>query len=126
MVRRAIVDLRELSLKLANRKPARTEATVQAELHALLLAAPLQLEEGHLQDIVLEQPAGQRRRIDVEVAQCVFEVKRDLRTGNVRRDAEDQLAGYVTQRAAQTGQRYVGVLTDGCEWHVYRLQLGEL
>jgi hypothetical protein len=57
---------------------------------------------------------------------CVFEVKRDLRKGNVREDAVEQLAGYVAQRSLNTGQRYVGVLTDGCEWHLYRLTDGKL
>lgn len=125
-MRNAILDLEALVRKLATRATVRTEATVQAQLHALLVTAPLQLEEGHLDDVVLEQPAGQRRRIDVEVGRCVFEVKRDLRTGNVRRDAEEQLAGYVAARRAQTGQRYVGVLTDGCEWHLYRLRSDSL
>ena len=125
-VTNAVIDLTELVRKLASRTPTRTEATIQGQLHALLLAAPLQLDEAHLNDIVLEQPAGQRRRIDVEVGLCVFEVKRDLRTGTVRADGEVQLAGYVVQRTAQQEQRYVGVLTDGCDWHLYRLQQNQL
>jgi hypothetical protein len=127
MMRDTISELiADLTRKLAARSPSRTEANVQSTLHALLLAAPLQLEEGHLNDIVLEQPSGKRHRIDVEVGLCVFEVKRDLRTGKVKKDAEVQLAGYVAERSEQTGQRYVGVLTDGCEWHLYRLQGGAL
>lgn len=122
----ANLDLTALVGRLVDRKTGRTEANVQSDLHALLLTAPLQLEEGHLNNIVLEQPAGQRRRIDVEVGCCVFEVKRDLRKGNVREDAQAQLAGYVLERGDQTGQRYVGVLTDGCEWRLYRLQEGAL
>lgn len=106
---------------MADRKPGRTEANVQSDLHMLLTRAPLQLDDQDLQEIVLESPAGQRRRIDVEVGFCVFEVKRDLRTGNVRDDAVVQLAGYVSSRREQTGQRYVGVLTDGAEWHLYHL-----
>ena len=125
-MQRGSVNLEDLAKALANRKPGRTEATVQGQLHAFLLAAPLQLEDHHLQDIVLEQPAGQKRRIDVEVGHCVFEVKRDLRKGKVREEAVDQLAGYVAQRKDTTGQRYVGVLTDGCEWHLYRLAGEEL
>lgn len=92
----------------------------------LLTAAPLQLDDDNLQDIVLESPAGQRRRIDVEAGFTVFEVKRDLRVGNVRADAVQQLAGYVASRHEQTGQRYVGVLTDGAEWHLYHLIGGQL
>lgn len=50
----------------------------------------------------------------------VFEVKRDLRRAGVRDDAVRQLAGYVLTRQEQTGQRYVGVLTDGAEWSLWR------
>jgi SAM-dependent methyltransferase len=99
---------------------------VQSDLHMLLAAGPLDLGDEQLQDIVLESPAGQRRRIDVEVGFTVFEVKRDLRTGNVRDDAVEQLAGYVATRTATLLQRYVGVLTDGAEWHLYHLADGKL
>ncbi|MBM4397899.1 MAG: N-6 DNA methylase, partial [Deltaproteobacteria bacterium] len=99
--------------------PPRTEATVQGSLHALLLTAPLDLEEHDLKEIVLEQQVGGRKRIDVEAGFCVFEVKRDLRKGNVRPEAEAQLAGYVATRTEVMGQRYVGVLTDGAEWRLY-------
>jgi hypothetical protein len=116
------VDLRQLIVRLADRRAGRTEANVQSDLHMLLTAAPLQLDDRHLQEIVLESPAGQRRRIDVEAGFTVFEVKRDLRSGNVRADAVEQLAGYVSARTHDTGQRYVGVLTDGAEWHLYHLE----
>lgn len=120
------IDLDALARRLSARAPHRTEANVQSDLHALLLAAPLQLEEHNLSDIVLEQPAGARRRIDVEAGFCVFEVKRDLRRGNVREEAIEQLAGYVEARTRDMDQRYVGVLTDGAEWLLYHLLDGEL
>ena len=44
---------------------------MQSDLHMLLTQAPLQLDDQDLQEIVLESPAGQRRRIDVEVGQRV-------------------------------------------------------
>ncbi|ROZ76701.1 SAM-dependent DNA methyltransferase [Ramlibacter sp. WS9] len=118
-----MLDLNALARRLADRDHARTEANVQSDLHAFLLAAPLELDEDDLRDldVVLEQQAGARRRIDVEAGLCVFEVKRDLRKGNVRSDAVDQLTGYVSSRTADMGQRYVGVLTDGAEWHLYYL-----
>ena len=56
---------------------------------------------------------GDRRRIDVEAGSTVIEVKRDLRRERAKREAEDQLAGYVESRTNQTGLRYAGVLTDG-------------
>ena len=119
-------ELRELVTRLADRRAGRTEANVQSDLHMLLAAGPLDLGDDKLQDIVLESPAGQRRRIDVETGFTVFEVKRDLRTGKVRQDAVIQLAGYVASRAEAMQQRYVGVLTDGAEWHLYSLAGDEL
>jgi hypothetical protein len=53
-------------------------------------------------------------------------VKRDLRAERIRRDAEEQLAGYVQMRAEQTGLRYVGILTDGTAWYCYHLVDEEL
>lgn len=110
---------------MADRDAQRTEANVQSDLHTLLLAAPLELEERKL-EVVLEQQAGGRRRIDVEAGLCVFEVKRDLRRGTVCEEAEAQLAGYVAARARTMKQRYVGVLTDGAEWRLYHLSDGIL
>ncbi len=121
-----VLDTRMLVARLADRRPGRTEANVQSDLHMLLTLAPLELGDEDLQDIVLESPAGQRRRIDVEVGLTVFEVKRDLRIGNVRAEAVEQLAGYVADRTATMQQRYVGVLTDGAEWHLYHLVAGTL
>ncbi|HEY9475583.1 MAG TPA: N-6 DNA methylase, partial [Mycobacteriales bacterium] len=120
------VDLDVLVARLADRRPGRTEANVQSDLHMLLATAPLSLCDSDLRDIVLESPAGQRRRIDVEVGFTVFEVKRDLRVGNVRADAVQQLRGYVASRTETLKQRYVGVLTDGAEWHLYHLVDGEM
>lgn len=60
-------ELRELVTRLADRRPGRTEANVQSDLHMLLAVGPLDLGEDNLKDITLESPAGLRRRIDVEV-----------------------------------------------------------
>lgn len=119
------IDLGALAVRMANRTPNRTEANIQSDLHALLLAAPLELEEDDL-DPVLEQQAGAGRRIDVEAGFCVFEVKRDLRKGRIRQEAVAQLAGYVASRTQDMQQRYVGVLTDGSDWHLYHLVDAEL
>jgi len=121
----AVIDLTALVKRLTDRKPGRTEANVQADLHAFLLAAPFQLDAGQVED-VLEQQAGQGKRIDVEAGFGVFEVKRDLRKGNVKAEAIDQLAEYVAARTKKMGHPYVGVLTDGCEWYLYRLRGADL
>ncbi|RZD67801.1 restriction endonuclease [Streptomyces albidoflavus] len=120
------VDLPLIVGRLADRRAGRTEANVQSDLHMLLAIAPFELDDDDIQDITLEAPAGQRRRIDVEMGHAVFEVKRDLRVGNVRADAVEQLAGYVRSRTETLLQRYVGVLTDGAEWHLYHLEGDDL
>ena len=99
---------------------------IQADVRQLLLTAPLNLEQDDLQDIFLESQLGDRRRIDVEMGSTVIEVKKDLRKGKVRAEAVEQLYGYVAKRIEQTGQRYVGILTDGAEWECYHSRAGKL
>lgn len=53
-------------------------------------------------------------------------MKKDLRSVTVVADAQRQLAGYVESRCQQTGQRYVGILTDGADWRAYHVRKGEL
>jgi len=111
--------LLELFHRIVRRNDRRTEAEIQADVRQFILSAPFELE---ISDVVsLESPVGDRRRIDVEAGSTVIEVKRDLRREKVKREAEDQLAGYVDFRMKQTGLRYVGVLTDGTQWHCYDL-----
>jgi len=107
--------LLDVFLRLANRHDRRTEAEIQADVRQFILSAPFELEESDVVVVSLESPVGNRRRIDVEVGSTVIEVKRDLRRERVRREAEEQLSGYVEIRMQQTGLRYVGVLTDGTQ-----------
>ena len=109
----ATVDLHEAAIRRANRAQNRAEAIVQSDLRMLPLASGLNLLEENLNEVILEGPVGNSRRIEVEVGATVFEVTRDLRIGNIREDAVTQLAGYVKDHNHQTGARYVGVLTDG-------------
>lgn len=111
--------------RLANLDRVRSEATVQADIRQLLLTGGLGLAEHDL-EVDLETPVPGQRRIDIEVGFTVIEVKKDLRRAAVVRQAEKQLAGYVTDRSEQTGQRYVGILTDGAVWRAYHSRGGEL
>ena len=108
---------------ICDRETPRTEATLQANIRNLLLGAEMGLEAIDLQDIVLEAPLGDRRRIDIEVGSCVIEVKKDLRGVKVLADAADQLEGYLRKRTEQTSLRYVGLLTDGQDWRCYNLRM---
>ena len=114
-------ELQELLRRIADRDRPHSEATTQADVRQLLLSGGLNLSEHEL-DVELETQVGDRRRIDVEVGFTVIEVKKDLRSTAVVKAAEEQLGGYVAARCQQTGQRYVGVLTDGAEWWAYQVQ----
>src|SRR6202050_1745315 len=117
--------MRALLGRLVNRDQVHSEATVHGDVRYLLLSGGLGLAENDL-DVDLETPVPGHRRIDVEVGFTVIEVKKDLRSVSVVREAVKQLAGYVISRSQQTGQRYVGVLTDGADWRAYHLQGNEL
>ncbi|MFG3069904.1 N-6 DNA methylase [[Kitasatospora] papulosa] len=107
--------------RLASRDSARTEADLQADLYMLLTAGDLSLGSGDVARLEVATGDGTRRRIDVEIGHCVIEVKKDLRPAGIHREAETQLAGYVTAQSNRLGTRYVGILTDGTEWFLYNL-----
>lgn len=103
----------------------RSEATIQSDVRILLLDPMLGLAEQDL-EVDLETPAGHGRRIDVEVGRTVIEVKRTLASPTAIVAARAQLAGYVTTRSTEMGQRYVGILTDGRLWIAYHEVDGDL
>ncbi|MFN5854419.1 MAG: N-6 DNA methylase [Pseudanabaenaceae cyanobacterium] len=111
----------EIVKKLADREAKRTEADIQAGIRDLLLQASLDLDDEDL-DVMLESQLGDRRRIDIEIGSVVIEVKKDLRKGKVLADAMEQLSGYVKVRTQQTGQNYIGILSDGLEWRCFHLK----
>lgn len=72
-------------------------------------------------DIDFEKPAPEvRGRIDALLGRTVFELKSDLR--RERNDAEDGLARYLSEREGQTGEKYVGISTDGADFVAYFLR----
>lgn len=113
--------LEAIAARLAARTGGRTEADIQSDIRKFLLDAPLQLAAPDLIDVKLEAQAGEGRRIDVEAGCAAIEVKRSLDSKTVFDKALAQLAGYVAQRTEERGQRYVGVLTDGRTWVLFRL-----
>ncbi len=116
----AAVDLETVVDRLCNRSaPGRTEATVQSDIRLLLIASGLNIFENDILDVTLEAPLGDRRRIDIEIGRTVIEVKKSLAGGASLDDASAQLSGYVAERASQLDQRYVGIVTDGRDWHLF-------
>lgn len=76
-------------------------------------------------DVELEKPVPEAKgRIDGLLGRTVFEIKSDL----VRElgDAEHRLPDYIEEREKATGQRYVGIATDGLDWRVYEVRNGAL
>ncbi|MFW6174545.1 MAG: hypothetical protein ACOC5K_02100, partial [Chloroflexota bacterium] len=72
-------------------------------------------------DVDLERPVPEvKGRIDALWSRTVFEFKSDLR--RERADAEEQLARYLGQRQQDTGDRFVGIATDGAEFIAYELR----
>ncbi len=114
--------LQRIATRLAAGSTGRTEADIQSDVRKFLLDAPLELEQDELLDVSLEAQAGAGRRIDVEAGCAAIEVKKSLGSQTVFEKAVGQLAGYVTQRTEERGQRYVGVLTDGQLWVLFHAQ----
>ena len=77
-----------------------------------------------------EQIAFERRipevngRADALLGRTVIEIKTDLR--RERPAAEAQLTRYLPEREAATGQRYVGLATDGATFAAYEIRDGVL
>jgi hypothetical protein len=120
------VDVHNAVHRLTARQPTRTEADVQADLYLVLTSGSLALDAGDVVRLEQQIGDGTRRRLDVEVGHCVIEVKKDLRPTPVRDEAEVQLAGYVETQSKRLSARYVGILTDGTSWFLYRLVDGAL
>lgn len=107
--------------RIASRSVSRTETDLQADIYVLLTAGGLNLAPDQVARLESPTADGTRRRLDVEIGHAVIEVKRDLRPHGVLPEAEAQLAGYVATRSEVLGTRYVGILTDGNDWHLYHL-----
>ncbi|MFD7571462.1 N-6 DNA methylase [Streptomyces sp. NPDC059810] len=118
-------NLEKVLARLIDRKPMRSEATLQADVRQLLLDGGLHLEENDL-SVDLEAQVGDGRRIDIEIGFTAIETKKDLRSAAVLKEAVKQLGGYVRTRTEQVGQRYVGILTDGADWRAYSLSGNDL
>ena len=110
--------LTEIVLELA-RRPG--HETVRADVRELLidgLGVPRR-------DVQLEEQIPEvRGRIDALLGRTVVEFKSDLR--RERDDAEAQLTRYIAQRETESGERYVGIATDGADFVSYELRRGEL
>lgn len=116
-------DLSACLSRVSKRHAGRTEADIQADVRDVLLYGGFDLGDEH---VLLESPAPERRRIDVEVGHLNIECKKDLRSERVLEEAEQQLEGYLRSREKGTPGRYIGVLTDGALWRLYQTSIETL
>ena len=94
---------------------------VRALLHRLLVDGL----GADSRDIDFEKPVPEvHGRIDALLGRTVFELKSDL--SRERRDAEEGLTRYLTEREGQTGERYVGITTDGADFIAFFLKNGRV
>lgn len=110
-------DVAAVLRDLATHQPGKSEADIQAGIRDILLLGGFGLSASAVR---LESPAGERRRIDIEVGAVIIECKRNLGARQAVQEGEAQLAAYLAARAA-SGRRYVGLLTDGAAWRLYAL-----
>ena len=111
-------DLNELVVELASR-PGHEK--VRVLLHRLLVGGL----GANSQDIDFERPVPEvRGRIDALLGRTVFELKSDLR--RERKDAEKGLTRYLSEREGQTGEKYVGIATDGADFIAFFLKNGSV
>jgi SAM-dependent methyltransferase len=114
----ALVDL----VKGNNR---RNDASIAEAIQVLLLNGGFGLNERDVQTVSAEIPFS-ARYIDVEPARAIIASKSSLGFEPAVHEAERQLALSLEVRSRQTGQRYVGVLTDGIHWRAYQRLQNEL
>lgn len=111
----ALTDtIRELTTKPGHEK-------VRALVHKLLTDALGARSEQITYEHRMPEVQG---RADALVGRTIIEVKRNLGVENT--DAETQLARYLPQREAETGQRYIGLTTDGAIFRAYEMRDDEL
>ena len=93
---------------------------VKADFRDLLVA---EFGSG-LADIKFEQRIEIRSRTDALIGRTVFEAKRDV--DRERADIERKMPEYLASREAETGEKFIGLASDGLKWLVYALEDGQL
>lgn len=114
-------DLSALIKRLLDRGSTRNPATVCADVIRLLGAGRFGLGTKSLGDVQTEDA-----RIILHDGMAVIEIDQDLRDSRAVGAAEDRLAACIAAQYVETGQRYVGLLTDGVQWLVYLPDNGTL
>lgn len=123
-------DLKNPSLDFVDRSLVDVLATGHAQrrkpslkrVSDLLEKGNLGLTAGDIE--VVKESASSDNFLHVESAYAVVGAVATFSDQNVVRRAERQLSKHLSLRTGWTGQRYVGVLTDGKSWSAYHLVSG--
>jgi hypothetical protein len=94
-------------------------------IQRILINGSFGLTEQDVETVSSELPFN-NRYIDVQPACTIIGAKLNLDVETVAHESEQQLARSLGIRGYQTGQRYVGVLTNGIRWDAYQLLQGNL
>jgi SAM-dependent methyltransferase len=105
---------REIIVRLAERSDNRDTSMIYADIQQLLLIGGLGLTP---KDFKEPAASPQTSCLDIETAHTAIDVSRDLRQASASNTARSRLHSYLRKRTRQTGERYVGIVTDGVQWH---------
>lgn len=110
--------VKALLRRLSNHAQKRDAASLYADVRQLLLDGNLGLDE---HDVSAEPEADllHRYQIDIETGCTVIGVRTDLDARSATKEIERQLDEYLALRSERTGQRYIGIVTDGIQWRLY-------
>ncbi|WP_290050033.1 S1 family peptidase [Amycolatopsis solani] len=111
-------SLLALVRRLATRDDDRTDAQVRGDVTRLLRASSLGLPAHEF--------GGAKGPIETATGTAVFVVRRDLRDDAAENAARRQLAKSLAAHDDEAERRWIGVMTDGFEWRVYRRLGGKL
>ncbi|HEY5071858.1 MAG TPA: N-6 DNA methylase [Caulobacteraceae bacterium] len=76
-----------------------------------------------LRDIAHETRVVEAKgRIDALLGRTILEFKSNL--SRERADAVEELSRYLPEREKATGERFIGIATDGADWEVFELRAG--
>ena len=111
-------DLREIAVELASRPG-------HEKVRGLVYRVLVDGLGASSTEIQFERPLPEvHGRTDALLGRTVFEFKTNLRRES--HDAEEELTRYLAQRERETGDRFVGIATDGATFVPYELRSGRL
>ena len=121
----AASDLKRLLRRIASRSRGRVDAKLRDLLCELLVAGGLGIDDHDL-TAGLGTFNDSQSRIVVRRGRTVIEVSEDLEADGAVASGERRLGEYLRALIEETGDRHLGILTDGAGWRLYHRLDGKL